>query len=68
MAPTFQFLTDIIEIFLVDEKLISWYRANATTAAMMNSPTSERINHVRIGELEENKLVADLGAVYAKKL
>lgn len=56
MAPTFQFLTDIR------------YRAKATTAAMMNSPTSERINHERINEMEENKLVADPGAVYTRKL
>lgn len=55
-------------IFPVDKKLISWYRAKATTAAMMNSPTSERINHERINEMEENKLVADPGAVYARKL
>lgn len=34
----------------------------------MNSSTSERINHTRIDELEENKLVADLGAVYDKEL
>ncbi|KAK7419016.1 mitochondrial Homoaconitase [Neonectria magnoliae] len=55
-------------IFPVDEKLISWYRAKATTAAMVNSPTRERINHERIDELEKNRLVADPGAVYAKEL
>lgn len=58
----------IVGIFPVDQKLISWYRAKATTAAMNNSPTTERINHERIDELEENKLVADPGAVYAKEL
>ena len=48
--------------------LISWYRAKATAAAMTNSPTSERVNHDRINELEENRLMADPGAVYAKQL
>ena len=60
----------------MDDKLISWYRAKATVAAMsdgprpplMYSPTSDRINHARIDELEENRMVADPNAVYAKKL
>ncbi|KAL1848516.1 hypothetical protein VTK73DRAFT_10105 [Phialemonium thermophilum] len=55
-------------LFPVDEKLISWYRAKATTAAMLNSPVKERINHERIDELVNNKLVADPGASYAKEL
>jgi homoaconitate hydratase len=58
----------MIGIFPVDDTLISWYRAKATTAAMMGSPTSERINHERIDEMVENRVVADPGAVYAKKL
>ncbi|KAI2628510.1 mitochondrial Homoaconitase [Hypoxylon sp. NC1633] len=55
-------------LFPVDEKLISWYRAKATTAAMFNSPLKERISHERIDELVKNKLVADTGASYAKEL
>lgn len=55
-------------IFPVDEKLVSWYRAKATTAAMFNSPLKERINHERIDELVKDKLVADPGASYAKEL
>ncbi|KAH8899140.1 homoaconitase [Thozetella sp. PMI_491] len=54
-------------LFPVDEKLISWYRAKATPAAMFDSPLKERINHERIDELAENKLVADPGASYAKE-
>ncbi|KAI0448273.1 homoaconitase [Xylaria acuta] len=55
-------------LFPVDETLISWYRAKATTAAMLNSPLKERINHERIDELVKDKLVADPGASYAKEL
>jgi homoaconitate hydratase len=63
-------------IFPIDDKLISWYRAKATVAAMMDgprpstmfTPTSDRINHARIDELEQNKIEADPNAVYAKKL
>jgi len=64
-------------IFPVDDKLISWYRAKATMAALgdgasrpstMFSPTSDRINHARIDELVENRMEADTNAVYAKKL
>ena len=61
-------LTHKVGIFPVDEKLVSWYRAKATTAAMFNSPLKERINHERIDELVKDKLVADPGASYAKEL
>lgn len=67
-TENFQSLMHSIGIFPVDEQLISWYRAKATTAAMMNSPTTERINHERIEELIQNKVAADPGAVYAKEL
>ncbi|KHO01882.1 homoaconitase [Metarhizium album ARSEF 1941] len=55
-------------LFPVDKKLISWYRAKATTAAMSKSPLRERINHERIDELVKDELVADPGASYAKEL
>ena len=48
--------------------LISWYRAKATTAAMFDSPSKERINHKRIDEIVENRLVADSCSAYAKEL
>ncbi|KID78649.1 homoaconitase, partial [Metarhizium brunneum ARSEF 3297] len=54
-------------LFPVDKTLISWYRAKATTAAMFNSPLTERVNHERIDELVKDKLVADPGASYAKE-
>lgn len=63
-----QVLIHDVGLFPVDEKLISWYRAKATTAAMFNSPLKERINHERIDELTKDKLVADPGASYAKEL
>ena len=55
-------------LFPVDEMLISWYRAKAITAAMFDSPSKDRINHKRIDEFVENRLVADPGATYAKEL
>ncbi|KAJ3574104.1 hypothetical protein NPX13_g4479 [Xylaria arbuscula] len=55
-------------VFPVDDTLISWYRAKATTAAMFNNPLKERINHERIDELIKDRLVADPGATYAKEL
>ncbi|KAI1376890.1 mitochondrial Homoaconitase [Hypoxylon crocopeplum] len=54
-------------LFPVDENLISWYRARATTAAMFDSPTKDRINHKRIDDMIENRLEADPGATYAKE-
>ncbi|KAH8819762.1 aconitase a/isopropylmalate dehydratase [Xylogone sp. PMI_703] len=54
-------------LFPVDEMLISWYRAKATTAAIFDSSTKDRINHKRIDEIIENRLVADPGATYAKE-
>ncbi|KAI5924564.1 aconitase a/isopropylmalate dehydratase [Camillea tinctor] len=54
-------------LFPVDEVLVSWYRAKATTAAMLDSPTKTRINHKRIDEMVENREVADPGATYAKE-
>ncbi|KAJ8104667.1 hypothetical protein ONZ43_g7743 [Nemania bipapillata] len=55
-------------LFPIDDMLISWYRAKATTAAMLDSSTASRINHKRIDELLENKLTADPGATFAKEL
>ncbi|VUC34572.1 unnamed protein product [Clonostachys rosea] len=55
-------------LFPVDQKLISWYRAKATLAAMSDSSTKERINHERIDELVREKVTADPGATYAKEL
>ncbi|KAF5643210.1 homoaconitase mitochondrial [Fusarium sp. NRRL 52700] len=55
-------------VFPVDDLLISWYRAKATTNAMFNGSSKERINHKRIDELDQNRLSADPGAKYAKEL
>ncbi|KAI0101364.1 mitochondrial Homoaconitase [Nemania sp. FL0031] len=55
-------------IFPVDDVLVSWYRAKASLAAMLNTSTQERINHERIDGLLENRPTADPGAVYAKEL
>ncbi|KAI0602516.1 aconitase a/isopropylmalate dehydratase [Biscogniauxia sp. FL1348] len=55
-------------LFPVDDVLVSWYRAKASHAAMLNSPTQERINHERIDGLLKNRLTADPGATYAKEL
>ncbi len=54
-------------LFPVDDVLVSWYRAKATTAAMLDSPTKHRINHERIDEMIQNQVVADPGATYAKE-
>ncbi|OAA58933.1 aconitase a/isopropylmalate dehydratase [Niveomyces insectorum RCEF 264] len=54
-------------LFPVDDVLISWYRAKATTAAILDSPTKARINHKRIDEMVKNREVADPGATYAKE-
>ncbi|KAK7752074.1 mitochondrial Homoaconitase [Diatrype stigma] len=54
-------------LFPIDDVLISWYRAKATTAAMLDSPTKARINHERIDEMVKNRVVADPGATYAKE-
>ncbi|KAG5815566.1 hypothetical protein H9Q74_011619 [Fusarium xylarioides] len=55
-------------VFPVDDVLISWYRAKATTNAMLNGSSKDRINHKRIDELEQNRMSADPGAKYAKEL
>lgn len=55
-------------VFPVDDMLISWYRAKATTNAMFGGPSKDRINHKRIDELEQNRLEADPNAKYAKEL
>ncbi|KAF4948013.1 hypothetical protein FGADI_10008 [Fusarium gaditjirri] len=55
-------------VFPVDDTLISWYRAKATTNAMFNGSSKDRINHKRIDELEQNRMSADPGATYAKEL
>ncbi|KAF4343481.1 homoaconitase mitochondrial [Fusarium beomiforme] len=55
-------------VFPVDDMLISWYRAKATTNAMFDGPSKDRINHKRIDELEQNRMSADPGAKYAKEL
>lgn len=54
----------------IDDVLVSWLRAKATTTAMLNpdSGTSSRINHARIDELVQNPVTADPGATYAKSL
>ncbi|KAF4453297.1 putative homoaconitase precursor [Fusarium austroafricanum] len=55
-------------VFPVDDMLISWYRGKATTNAMFDGSSKDRINHKRIDELEQNRLSADPGATYAKEL
>ncbi|KAH7143213.1 hypothetical protein DER46DRAFT_618764 [Fusarium sp. MPI-SDFR-AT-0072] len=55
-------------VFPVDDMLISWYRGKATTNAMFNGSSKDRINHKRIDELEQNRMSADPGATYAKEL
>ncbi|KAF9773906.1 mitochondrial Homoaconitase [Fusarium sp. DS 682] len=55
-------------VFPVDDMLISWYRAKATTNAMFGGSSKDRINHKRIDELEQNRMSADPGAKYAKEL
>ncbi|KAF7558340.1 hypothetical protein G7046_g5814 [Stylonectria norvegica] len=55
-------------LFPIDDLLISWYRAKATTAAMYDTPTKDRINHKRIDEMVENRLESDPGAIYAQEL
>jgi homoaconitate hydratase len=55
-------------LFPIDDMLISWYRAKATEAAVLDSPIQERINHKFIDELAENRLEADPDATYAKEL
>ncbi|KAM0556109.1 hypothetical protein ACHAPJ_006098 [Fusarium lateritium] len=58
----------LVGLFPVDEMLVSWYRGKATTNAMFDGPSKNRINHKRIDELVEKNLVADPGATYAKEL
>ncbi|KAJ4269480.1 mitochondrial Homoaconitase [Fusarium torreyae] len=58
----------LVGLFPVDEMLVSWYRGKATTNAMFDGPSKDRINHKRIDELVEKNLVADPGATYAKEL
>ncbi|RYP00915.1 hypothetical protein DL765_010891 [Monosporascus sp. GIB2] len=60
-------ISNMCGLFPVDETLISWYRAKATAAAVSESPAKERINHERVKEIAENRLVADPGATYAKE-
>ncbi|RYP46780.1 hypothetical protein DL768_007069 [Monosporascus sp. mg162] len=60
-------ISNMCGLFPVDETLISWYRAKATAAAVSDSPAKERINHERIKEIADNRLVADPGATYAKE-
>ncbi|RYP59762.1 hypothetical protein DL770_010145 [Monosporascus sp. CRB-9-2] len=60
-------ISNMCGLFPVDETLISWYRAKATAAAVSDSPAKERINHERVKEIAENRLVADPGATYAKE-
>ncbi|KAM5379486.1 hypothetical protein ACJZ2D_003994 [Fusarium nematophilum] len=56
-------------VFPVDDVLISWLRAKATTAAMLNLDAAKgNFTHERINDLIENQLVADEGATYAKEL
>ncbi|RSL64810.1 Homoaconitase, mitochondrial [Fusarium duplospermum] len=56
-------------LFPIDDVLISWLRAKATTAAMLNPESNQsRFTHKRIDDLVENRLTADEGATYAKEL
>lgn len=56
-------------LFPVDDVLVSWLRAKATTAAMLSPNSNEsRFTHKRIDDLVENRLTADQGATYAKEL
>ncbi len=61
-------LTGHTGLFPVDDVLVSWYRAKASTAAMLNSSTKERISHERVDRLLEDRLTADSGATYANEL
>ncbi|KAL6814968.1 hypothetical protein J3E69DRAFT_346401 [Trichoderma sp. SZMC 28015] len=57
-------------LFPIDDVLINWLRAKATTSAMLNSEpdANARFTHDRIAQLSENRLTADPGATYAKFL
>lgn len=57
-------------LFPIDDVLINWLRAKATTSAMLNSEpdANARFTHDRIAQLSENRLTADPGATYAKSL
>ncbi|KAL4867534.1 mitochondrial Homoaconitase [Aspergillus spectabilis] len=54
-------------LFPIDDTLIGWLRARATTSAMF-TPEKSRFTHERIDDLIENALIADPGATYAKSL
>ncbi|EHK19771.1 uncharacterized protein TRIVIDRAFT_193221 [Trichoderma virens Gv29-8] len=57
-------------LFPIDDVLINWLRAKATTSAMLNSDlgAEARFTHDRIAQLSQNRLTADPGATYAKSL
>ncbi|KAJ4321298.1 mitochondrial Homoaconitase [Fusarium piperis] len=56
-------------LFPIDDVLISWLRAKATSAAMLNPDSNEsRFTHKRIDDLVENRVTADQGATFAKEL
>jgi homoaconitate hydratase len=57
-------------LFPIDNMLVSWLRAKATTSAMLNPELEARgrITHAMIDELVNNPLTADPGATYAKSL
>lgn len=55
-------------LFPIDDTLISWLRAKVTLSTMFDTPNKVRLNHDRLEDLLENKLVADQGATYAKSL
>ncbi|KAG7289191.1 mitochondrial Homoaconitase [Staphylotrichum longicolle] len=57
-------------LFPIDDMLLSWLRAKATTSAMLNPELGARgkFTHAKIDELMNNPLTADPGATYAKSL
>jgi homoaconitate hydratase len=57
-------------LFPIDNMLVSWLRAKATTSAMLNPELGARgrFTHAKIDELVNNPLTADPGATYAKSL
>jgi homoaconitate hydratase len=57
-------------LFPIDDVLMNWLRAKATTSAMLNPELTAdaRFTHDRIAQLAQNRLTADPNATYAKSL
>ncbi|PBP27485.1 homoaconitase [Diplocarpon rosae] len=57
-------------LFPIDDMLLAWMRAKATTTALFGGrdAAGSRFSHERIDHLLQNQLVADRGATYAKSL